>query len=49
MTLAALGEVHRETGNRDAARRTLREAVAILDDLGDPTVDDVRNRLADLD
>ncbi|GAA0369376.1 BTAD domain-containing putative transcriptional regulator [Micromonospora gifhornensis] len=47
-TLVRLGETHAAMGNAEAAAQAWRLASAIYDDLGDPTVDDARRRLAGL-
>lgn len=42
--LGRLAEVHRDAGNRDAARTAWRRALAILDDLGHPDAEAIRAR-----
>ncbi|GAA1694833.1 hypothetical protein GCM10009830_48330 [Glycomyces endophyticus] len=47
--LACLGDLHRSSGDPDAAREAWRDALAILTDLGHTAAADVRGKLADLD
>jgi len=46
--LSNLGEAHRMAGDRAAARRTWRQALAILDELGHPDAAKVRTQLESL-
>ncbi|WP_425764048.1 BTAD domain-containing putative transcriptional regulator [Micromonospora sp. DT229] len=47
-TLVRLGEAQAAMGQAEAAAHAWRLAAAIYDDLGDPTVDEARRRLAEL-
>ncbi|MFG2063509.1 BTAD domain-containing putative transcriptional regulator [Micromonospora sp. NPDC048871] len=47
-TLVRLGEAQAAMGKAEAAAEAWRLAAAIYDDLGDPTVDEARRRLAEL-
>jgi tetratricopeptide (TPR) repeat protein len=49
ITLSNLAEVLNDTGKRDAARESWRQALAIFENLGDPRATDVRARLETLD
>jgi tetratricopeptide (TPR) repeat protein len=43
-----LGDVYAEAGDRDAARDAWQQALHVLDELGHPEADDVRQKLAGL-
>lgn len=47
--LTHLAEAHHAAGDADAARETLGEALATLDDLGHPAADQVRRKLSTLE
>jgi hypothetical protein len=48
-TLAPLGDIHHDTGDRHAAQQAWQQALTILDELGRADADRVRDRLHHLD